>query len=261
MFVYRFYYLPDTRHRTPDTGHRTPDQTAYDQWDYIHHTKKATITEELAKSVGERKRSVGQYKCLKRMQWLPILLLSITLQTQSALGIGKKVSPSFPQTVIINLPRSTLRRAHMTTELSRHSVPFRWMDAVDGREDPVARDNACTTPLGRWFMTPGMIGCFLSHRKCWQLCVDRGKPLLVFEDDVVLQDDFRSIVSNAMKTLEELEEKGGRDNKYTVKWDVLLLVALGCVHPQKRKFGFNWNSKSCGWEVAKYTPCRKSLKF
>lgn len=194
------------------------------------------------------------YRLLKRLQWL-LIIISISLETQPALG--RKIAqppPSFPRTVIINLPRSTKRRARMTQELARHNIPFHWLDAVDGREDPAARSNALTTPLGRWFMTPGMIGCFLSHRKCWQLCVETGKPLLVFEDDVVLQNDFCNIVSNAMKTLLEVEDNEDGDDNYTAnssatrdknkdngcRWDVLLLGALGCVHPQKIKFGFNW---------------------
>ena len=64
-------------------------------------------------------------------------------------------------------------------------------------------------------------------RKCWQKCVDLNEPLLVFEDDVVLNDNFWEIASKAIYDLDKKQE-----------WDILLLGALGCVHPQF-KFGLN----------------------
>jgi GR25 family glycosyltransferase involved in LPS biosynthesis len=44
-------------------------------------------------------------------------------------------------------------------------------------------------------MTPGAVGCFLSHRRCWEECVRSGEALLIFEDDVVLAPNFRNIVA------------------------------------------------------------------
>lgn len=35
-------------------------------------------------------------------------------------------------------------------------------------------------------MTKGEIGCFLSHYKVWQICVDLNEPIIVLEDDAVL---------------------------------------------------------------------------
>ena len=46
------------------------------------------------------------------------------------------------------------------------------------------------TALARALITPGMTGCFLSHRRCWERCVALDEELLVFEDDIVLEDDF-----------------------------------------------------------------------
>ncbi|GFH46224.1 hypothetical protein CTEN210_02698 [Chaetoceros tenuissimus] len=104
---------------------------------------------------------------------------------------------------------------------------YDWCEAVDGsllsKQD--LQKNA--TALGRYFMTDGMIGCFLSHRKCWQTCVELNEPLLVLEDDVVLKDNFWEIASKVIYDLDKKQE-----------WDILLLGALGCVHPQL-KFGLN----------------------
>ena len=137
---------------------------------------------------------------------------------------------TFPRTTVINLPRDASRREHIINELSSQDIQFSWTEATYGANMTQPELSANATALARWFMTPGMIGCFLSHRRCWEQCVQSGKPLLVFEDDVVLAPNFRKIVTSAMN----------RCNKADLveKWDVLLVGALGCVHPD-RKYGFN----------------------
>jgi len=116
------------------------------------------------------------------------------------------------------------------------------LNAVDGNElsQHELKQNT-TSALARWLMTPGIVGCFLSHRNCWQKCVDESngntknphQPFIVLEDDVVVNDfaknQFREMVSEALSKLQIADES----------WDVLLLGAIGCVHPQKRGFGLN----------------------
>jgi hypothetical protein len=38
--------------------------------------------------------------------------------------------------------------------------------------------------------TGGALGNAVSHRELWQLCIDRGRPIMVFEDDALLPDDI-----------------------------------------------------------------------
>ena len=96
------------------------------------------------------------------------------------------------------------------------------------------------TFFGRRSLTRGMIGCFLSHRACWQHCAaDLKEPVLgallqclfsfysysalttppvrVFEDDVILADNFTEMLSARLLPDD---------------WDILLLGALGAVHPR-----------------------------
>ena len=39
-------------------------------------------------------------------------------------------------------------------------------------------------------MTWGEVGCFLSHYRIWEECVDTGENVLVLEDDVILDEKF-----------------------------------------------------------------------
>jgi len=37
---------------------------------------------------------------------------------------------------------------------------------------------------------PGVKGCFYSHYRCWQKCIELNQAILIFEDDVVLKKNF-----------------------------------------------------------------------
>lgn len=57
-------------------------------------------------------------------------------------------------------------------------------------------------------MTPGVKGCFYSHFRLWQKCVELNEPIIIFEDDIVLSRPYMPI-----------------------DWEDVLVLALG--HQQK----------------------------
>jgi GR25 family glycosyltransferase involved in LPS biosynthesis len=57
-------------------------------------------------------------------------------------------------------------------------------------------------------LNPGEQGCFYSHYRLWQRCVELNEPILIFEDDIILSRGY-----------------------IPIKWDDVLIVALG--HPKK----------------------------
>lgn len=61
--------------------------------------------------------------------------------------------------------------------------------------------------LGK-MMTAGVKGCFYSHYRLWQKCVELNEPIIIWEDDIVLSRPF-----------------------VTIDWHDVLVVALG--HPKK----------------------------
>lgn len=64
------------------------------------------------------------------------------------------------------------------------------------------------SPDAEKMKSPGVRGCFYSHYRLWQKCVDLDEPIIIFEDDIVISRPF-------------LE----------TDWDEVLIVALG--HPTK----------------------------
>ena len=88
-----------------------------------------------------------------------------------------------PKALLINLPRHRARYESVKEQFEVQNVRFLRAPACDGKllTDEQMKQNV--TALGRLLMTRGMVGCFLSHRSCWQKCVEMGEPVLVFEDD------------------------------------------------------------------------------
>jgi glycosyl transferase family 25 len=56
--------------------------------------------------------------------------------------------------------------------------------------------------------SPGVLGCFYSHYRLWEKCVELNEPILIFEDDVVFVRGF-----------------------HPVDWEDVLITVLG--NPQK----------------------------
>ena len=105
-------------------------------------------------------------------------------------------------TYIVSLPGSSKRRIRIidciknSTFLSR--INFTIIDGVVGnrvRMDKLAKDGKISRSglLSVWnrrrvlgeYLTPGAVGCILSHAKVWLRVIQDNAPALVFEDDVV----------------------------------------------------------------------------
>jgi len=66
-------------------------------------------------------------------------------------------------------------------------------------------------PAGPWaekISSPGIKGCFYSHYRLWQKCVELDEPIVIWEDDIILTRRF-----------------------FDIDWEDILIVALG--HPNK----------------------------
>ncbi len=93
--------------------------------------------------------------------------------------------------LIIHMPGSTARRPNVD-RLLQDLPDAQVVDAVNGR-DPHQIAEVKTfagdlhEPQYPFALTPGEIGCFQSHRKCWELIAKSDSPYaLVVEDDVAI---------------------------------------------------------------------------
>ncbi len=65
---------------------------------------------------------------------------------------------------------------------------------VDGRKTNIAKHNLkfCTISKKsrRLIERPGTLGCFLSQYSLWRKCLKEGKPICIFEHDVLFKKEF-----------------------------------------------------------------------
>jgi GR25 family glycosyltransferase involved in LPS biosynthesis len=79
---------------------------------------------------------------------------------------------------------------------------FQRLDAVEGlqvRWEDLLKEGLAQEPLPRY--TPGAVGCALSHRKVWDLCIVRGTPVTVAEDDAVFNRYFEERAASVLARL------------------------------------------------------------
>lgn len=114
---------------------------------------------------------------------------------------------------VINLARHSHRRAFMEMQLNGIGLGFEFFDAIDGRllsADALARsyDSSLARATIERDLTPGEIGCALSHLGIYQRMVADDLPLaLVLEDDALIGAQFQEVLENTLGMIRPSEEK------------------------------------------------------
>lgn len=118
---------------------------------------------------------------------------------------GAEKNPSL-QIAVISLPASLERRAMVQSMLEGSGLPWRFFDAGNGDNPPLPYDAARATLRQGRALTPGEIGCFVSHYRCLSEFAAHGTSadyLLVIEDDVKM--DLGFCFTNLPSLLNRLE--------------------------------------------------------
>jgi glycosyl transferase family 25 len=105
------------------------------------------------------------------------------------------------EVLVISLERSLERRKRVEEQLSKTSINWRFLDAVDGyalARMPFSYKQAKVKRLQGYELTPGEVGCYLSHIKAWESCVANQKITLVFEDDFLLNAEFEVVLNDLL---------------------------------------------------------------
>jgi glycosyl transferase, family 25 len=103
---------------------------------------------------------------------------------------------------VINLKRQPEKYEHFLKLNAGARIPFAQFEACDGAqlsEDEIAAKKIAVPGLK---FTRGSIGCALSHRDIWQQVAMGNEPVLVFEDDTAIRDDFNEVYPRLLASLE-----------------------------------------------------------
>lgn len=107
----------------------------------------------------------------------------------------------FPPVIVINLFRSTARRAHIVAQLKQLGLGFSVLRATDKRSlsshDRSRYDDAMARQTAGRSLTDGEIACVLSHARAWRRIVDNQWDMaLVLEDDAILDPRITGILES-----------------------------------------------------------------
>lgn len=114
--------------------------------------------------------------------------------------------------ILINLNKDMGRLGFMTKQLGDLNMSFERLEAVHGKEymekDGSEYDEELAISRGGRKLSLGEIGCALSHKRCYQKFLNDPeykdtKYLLILEDDVELDKNFKTILENEIKKNEE----------------------------------------------------------
>lgn len=101
------------------------------------------------------------------------------------------------QGLVISLAGSDARQKKARVELDKTNLQWRFLEAVRGSaltSVPKEYQPAKVNRLLGFELTPNELGCFLSHKKAWQECVDKNVPTIIFEDDFCLLPHFEKAI-------------------------------------------------------------------
>ena len=110
------------------------------------------------------------------------------------------------QILVISLKRSIDRRKQVEKEMQKISLPWTFLDAVDGSAlvvPPVEYKSNKVKRLQGYALTPNEIGCYLSHKEAWKRCAEKNVPTLILEDDFVLSSNFEKILNALLNEVTE----------------------------------------------------------
>lgn len=90
----------------------------------------------------------------------------------------------------INLNRSVKRREFQINQAKRLNLDITFVDAIDYRNLPekelLEAANCWTRPING-----KDVGCFQSHKICWEIIAQRNEPAMIIEDDIIFSSDIR----------------------------------------------------------------------
>ncbi|MHA6999505.1 glycosyltransferase family 25 protein [Aeromonas schubertii] len=100
---------------------------------------------------------------------------------------------------VISLTRSLERREMAHKQMSHLGIDYCFFDAVDGRN--ITEKDTCRVDLNEAVrfsgheLSPGEIGCALSHINVYEMMIDKGiERCVILEDDAYLHMHFKKIV-------------------------------------------------------------------
>ncbi|UVA79274.1 glycosyltransferase family 25 protein [Pandoraea commovens] len=143
-----------------------------------------------------------------------------------------------PPVIVVSLVDSHERRAHITAQLTKAGVPFRFFDAQRIDQYPATYDEATRLKMYSSHLTLGEVGCYDSHYRIWEALARSNDDIwCVLEDDIELTHDFSGRLAAALDVSIRwgiMRLKSGGDSG---RWKVGELPDGGILHDHRKQPG------------------------
>jgi GR25 family glycosyltransferase involved in LPS biosynthesis len=138
------------------------------------------------------------------------------------------MSSSPPPIFVINMDKSLDRLSRMSTQIPKLGQNFIRVTGVVGSELSPQEIKENSTYLCRTFCTYSQIGCFLSHKKVWQMIADGPDEMaIVLEDDCEVIDNFNKDYLDTIKAVSQVDPN----------WDFVYLGCFGGCSVDRSSYG------------------------
>jgi GR25 family glycosyltransferase involved in LPS biosynthesis len=102
---------------------------------------------------------------------------------------------------VISLQRSHDRKLYFDSNNSKYMTKYTYWDAVDGKTIDISKlDETIFTRNSKKY-SPGAVGCALSHLQLWEKCIELNRPIVIMEDDVIVNYNFTKHLNNLMNNM------------------------------------------------------------
>lgn len=105
---------------------------------------------------------------------------------------------------IISLDSANDRRSQIEKQFANQELSYSFFSAINGRNGHQLFDKyneRKTYSCKGYKMNPGQLGCYASHYLLWEKCVRDDTPIIIFEDDVIINFDILKSFINQTDTL------------------------------------------------------------
>lgn len=124
---------------------------------------------------------------------------------------------------VVNLEHSVERKNFISEQLDSLNVNYQIFPAINGRESvhPVLDmyDDQLSQTYRCKSLSKGQLGCYASHYLLWEKCVELNKPIIIIEDDILIDKqsfaEFYNLAPNLNSQYEFIRLNAHRRRKAT----------------------------------------------
>lgn len=116
--------------------------------------------------------------------------------------MANKTLASQIKILVISIKGQDDRRSYISKTLNNLGLNWEFIDAVIGKNlkhYPAEYDVKKRLKHFGFHISNGLLGCFLSHRKAWQKCIELNQICIILEDDAKLMPHFTQAIDIAIQ--------------------------------------------------------------